>query len=595
MTDVLLINSIDFVYEKKLPNIGQLILRDILQDKYKVEYVNFDYLNYTKELQYKSSAKENIKQFTDYILNKKPKIVGFYTICNSFYVTIKIAEAIKSINKDIKIVFGGPHATMTAETCLENFSFIDVICLGESEKTILKLVNKLMKNEDLKKTPGIVYRYGGSTIVNKPCELLTNEELVNYNVYNYKPFEFSKNDRIELEVGRGCPFSCTFCSTSMFWGRKFRIKPVREIINQMVKINRIYNVKKFSLIHDMFTVNKQTVHAFCNILLSEKLEFEWTCSSRIDALDEETILLMHRANCKGMFLGIETGSRKMQKTINKCLDLDDVQNLISIIVKTGIDVTVSFIYGFPYETIQDFKETIKIMEEIRRLGVTDIQLHRFMVLPQTVDTNKIKNKVYFDQSDVNISIYNTRIYDDEAIDFIKRYPEAFIQYHTFSSEVRRQYKRFDFFHSTVMSAMSIFDCSIDYILKKIGWELLYEKYINKIEKMFKIQQSYRINQVTDKYRFISESCKFIKEILEDVAYYDKSDYFSNILKFEKIFFEFCEEKKKESEYYHFRFNVLEAKRKRVLIYDSVYVKFVYLDFEPRIMQYKKKKVSSNNS
>ena len=133
---------------------------------------------------------------------------------------------------------------------------------------------------------------------------------------NYAPFSVGKETDIELEAGRGCPYGCTFCSTSPFWGRKFRIKSVEALICEMVSFNKKYGVTKFSLVHDMFTANPGHLEHFCNNIIQEVPNFTWGCSSRVDVLNEAIIDKMRKANCKGIYLGIETGSPSMQKLIN---------------------------------------------------------------------------------------------------------------------------------------------------------------------------------------------------------------------------------------------------------------------------------------
>lgn len=141
--DVVLINGMYFSAYSKLEtmHIGQFILRDILKKNYSVECINFDYMNQFGEIQYKDSWDENIKIMGDCILDKNPKIVGFYTICTSFLVTIKLADYIKNQNPEIIVIFGGAQATIIAEECLGEFEFVDVIALGESELIIENLIN----------------------------------------------------------------------------------------------------------------------------------------------------------------------------------------------------------------------------------------------------------------------------------------------------------------------------------------------------------------------------------------------------------------------------------------------------------------------
>lgn len=161
-------------------------------------------------------------------------------------------------------------------------------------------------------------------------ELISNEELTKYTPYEFNPYIVEGNTGISIEGGRGCPFNCSFCSTSGFWGRKYRIKPVDDLIYEMKKLNKIYKFKFFNIQHDLFTANRKAIVAFCNKIIDERLNLSWGCSSRVDVLDYDLIELMAKANCKSMFLGIETGSKRMQKILNKNLNIDGTTCFYSI-------------------------------------------------------------------------------------------------------------------------------------------------------------------------------------------------------------------------------------------------------------------------
>ncbi|MDE7432909.1 MAG: cobalamin-dependent protein, partial [Lachnospiraceae bacterium] len=250
MIDIILVNGVNYQTNEAIPQIGQLILREILRKEFEVECINFDYLVKKDQMKYLPTLDENIEQFAVYICQFKPKIVGLYTICNSFMTSLLLAKHIKDLMPQTIIVFGGPHATLLAKECLCEYPFVNVISLGESEKTIFPLMKALMTHQDLSKLQGVAFVQHDEVIYNASPALLTNDELGQYTPMDYKPFELSREGKIELEAGRGCPFECTFCSTSTFWGRKFRIKPVDSLIQEMMKLNKLYGIKTFSFVHD---------------------------------------------------------------------------------------------------------------------------------------------------------------------------------------------------------------------------------------------------------------------------------------------------------------------------------------------------------
>ena len=387
------------------------------------------------------------------------------------------------------------------------------------------------------------------------------------------------NDLIMIEAGRGCPYACTFCSTSVFWGRQFRIKPAVSIIDEMNRFNKLYGVTRFSLLHDLFTANKSYLEEFCLLLIKEGINYDWDCSSRIDVLDKETIDLLAESKCKGMFIGLETGSFRMQKLINKNIDLEKAVNLIEYINSRGIELTVAFIYGYPDETEQDFLLTVEMMERLRRIGVREIQLGTYIPLPRTLEAEKIKDRMYFDEEDINFSIYKKYVFDDNTKALINRYPELFIQYYCFESTVRKKYRYFDIFHAMFMTANSVFYCCTNYLLDKYRWIEIYEKYAKRIEGHVKM----RGGEPRESKQFLEESCLFFDTIIKDELYYN-SGFLRIAYSIEKLFFSYCMGNEVERISYRVRVDYFNMRKHKKVKEKEVKLIFSKESNHPQIMQ-----------
>ena len=108
-----------------------------------------------------------------------------------------------------------------------------------------------------------------------------------------------------------------------------------------------YGFRGFNLVHDMFTVDRRKVVAFCEAMIQADEGFKWSCSARTDCVDEELLELMARAGCDGVFFGVESGSKRMQRIIDKDLDPEQARSAVEIAERLGISTTVSTIVGFP--------------------------------------------------------------------------------------------------------------------------------------------------------------------------------------------------------------------------------------------------------
>lgn len=402
MIDILFVNPIDFIPHAK-PQIGQLILNDIVNRVFTSKWINFDILSQdTVGFRYSHNPEENISQMVNCIISYEPKIVGFYTICNSFDIVIELAYKLKQLKKTI--ILGGPHASVLAEKTLDIFDFIDGIIIGEAESSIIDTVRYFLSptESNPKEIPGLVYRSNCGRIIRNPVKPFSKNLNENFRIItNYGETKVTEDETIEMEGGRGCPYNCSFCSTSRFWGRRNRLVSLEILFAAMQSFYSKYGTTKFSIVHDHFTANKKHIIEFCNGFKDRFPNFSWACSSRADALDEELLNLMYSSNGKSLFLGIETGSTKMQKELNKNLDLESVKNVVILAKKQGFDLTTSFIYGFYNETVDDFHDTVSMIEFMLIQGVDVVQLHKYILYVGCDEANKTpKEELFFDEANL---------------------------------------------------------------------------------------------------------------------------------------------------------------------------------------------------
>ena len=310
-------------------------------------------------------------EFVSYILSQNPKIISFYCRCEEYHVCIDLSRLIKEKNKKIQIAFGGPQAELVAKETLNNFSYVDYICCSEGEKTIVPFLMHICNNKiPITSVEGLTYRDNlGQIHQNRFPDFLEDNYIRQYNYYDLIPSEIMNGcDDVYIDVGRGCPFSCIYCSTKTFWKRKYRLRNINNIINEIDYVSSTYGITTFNFMHDLFTVDKKRITYFCKELNNRKLKIKWSCDSRIGTIDEETINLMIESGLYQIFFGIETGSDRMQDFINKHLDLEECDKIIKYCIDKGLKVTTSFIYGFPEESETDLNKTLKMAVRFQNYG-----------------------------------------------------------------------------------------------------------------------------------------------------------------------------------------------------------------------------------
>lgn len=427
----------------KEESIGTLILAK----KAKLAGYNVDVLRYWESNNFSMSNYLGFREnFVELILQKDPTIVSFYCRCTDYHVNVDLAKHIKDRSPNIKIVFGGPQSELVSIQTLRNFEFIDYVACSEGENTIVPLINCIInKNDHQDSIPGLCYRKDNGDIVqNKFPQLLPNDYKREYMYYDLIPSYIVRNSKsLTIDVGRGCPYSCTFCSTKTFWKQQFRLRDIDDMIKEMKWLVLNYGISKFDFDHDMFTVNKGKLRRFCDAIKKNGLSIRWYCSSRLDTIAPQDIDYMYDAGMTNILYGVETGSQRMQKIINKNLNLSKSREIVKYTVAKGIKAKMSFMYGFPEETEADFEETLRLMFDFLKLGA-HIVVWRCGILNGTAMYEKHKGELFLSDYDwKNYSFFGYK----ENKSMVKDWPEVFPQFYDHPNPLRKRLIYFDLFVS----------------------------------------------------------------------------------------------------------------------------------------------------
>lgn len=390
---------------------------------------------------------EFVSSAVQQVLEKRPKIVSFYTRCDSYHISLRIAERIKSRCKDIYIVFAGPQADLVAESTIREIPYIDFICRGEGETTIVPFFSSLISGKPDLTVKGLVYRHDGQIVQTPRPELIADLDTlpaIDYSLlaFNNEGASIKGENLFPVDVGRGCPFACTYCSTKLFWGRKYRLKSADRIIEEIKFVHERFGMEAFIFVHDMFTMNREKVIDICKRLKNIGFPIRWRCSARMDCLDEELIDIMTDAGMYGLFVGIETGSSRMQKLIHKNLKLDDIPKKLRYIANKGVEISASFIYGFPEETEDDFVQTMSLMMEISKISGVNIQQHLCTFFPGTELTSQYIDKL---EPSTTFSDITGGIAVQDCADLIMAHPYLFSHFFEYKNELREKVKYFSEF------------------------------------------------------------------------------------------------------------------------------------------------------
>lgn len=298
----------------------------------------------------------------------------------------------KEIDKGMVTVSGGPHPSAMPEEMMRKEPDLDYLFVGEAELGLPKLLDALAKGgKDLTAIPGLVYRQGGAVMAN-PRAVVEDLDAVGIPAWDLIHPErypeaqhgafFKQFPIAPIMVTRGCPYPCTFCAGSIVSGKKIRRRSIDNVLSEIKMLKDDFGIREFHIVDDNFTMDKAYAKEFLRRLKSLNLGMTWAVPNgvRMDTLDEEMLSLMKDTGLYLVSLGIESGSDKVLAMMKKGITTSKIERCIKMIDDAKIDMAGFFIIGFPGETAETIKQTIRFSE---RLPIKRANYFTYLPFPGT--------------------------------------------------------------------------------------------------------------------------------------------------------------------------------------------------------------------
>ncbi len=372
------------------------------------------------------------KKLTAMVSQAKPAAVGIPYLTPLKYVVERIAGLIKDIDREIKIVVGSFHPTSCPEEVMQNPD-IDFVIRGEGEVPLLRLMKELKKDSPKWETvPGIYYRDKDGQVRNTPgASLLDNLDELPFPARDLVlNCDYDSYRLHSISTARGCPYNCAFCADRKLWGGKVRRRSVGNVIEELELLKDTFKISFVDFVDGTFTFDRQYLRAFCEALIDRQLKIKWRCTARYDNLNEDLLQLMKKANCSGLYFGLESGSDRVLKVINKNISAAKIIEVSKIAYDCGIPSATSILLGLPDEGREDIEETLNLMKKIK----TDIfDVNCYIPLPgtpfydsmsaedkQNIDWRKVSYKSFDNYFSKSISRSDFERYRSEAYEIARK-------------------------------------------------------------------------------------------------------------------------------------------------------------------------------
>jgi magnesium-protoporphyrin IX monomethyl ester (oxidative) cyclase len=313
------------------------------------------------------------------IASFSPDVVGISCLFSSRLVnTLKIAQATKEADKDIKVMLGGIEPTIRPFETLQNKN-VDFVVIGEAEQTLCDFA----AGKEYEQLDGFGYKNRGHIKINEKTRFIDDVDSIPFparhlfppgyfkrrgtSLYGFfaRRFNIHNVQRNSIITSRGCPNNCVFCSIHCTWGYKWRARSPENVISELRQMKDDFGVKQVSFDDDNLALSKKRILKLCELMRKERLDLRWDTPNGIavNSLDKEVLTAMKESGCYSLNLAVESGDRDILRAMKKPVDLNKAKGVIKICKQIGIRTFAYFVLGIPTETTVSMQNSLAFAKD----------------------------------------------------------------------------------------------------------------------------------------------------------------------------------------------------------------------------------------
>jgi anaerobic magnesium-protoporphyrin IX monomethyl ester cyclase len=305
----------------------------------------------------------------------------------------RLIAAIATRLPAVPIVLGGEHATAVPELCLDEAPQLIACALGEGEETVVDLLDACASRRTFDGVAGIVLRTSGGLRRTAPRARIRDVDHIPAPRWDLTPIEryldggFSfgvdRGRTMALLATRGCPYRCTFCSSPQMWTTRYNTRSPALVVDEIEEYVHRYRIDAVDFYDLTAIIDRDWILEFCRLLEARRLRITWQLPSgtRSEALDEPVLRAMHRSGCRNVSYAPESGSVRTLESIKKKVKLDRLEASMRAAVRAGLNVKANILIGFPDESEEDLRATLRFILRMARIGVHDVSVWTFSPYP----------------------------------------------------------------------------------------------------------------------------------------------------------------------------------------------------------------------
>ena len=309
----------------------------------------------------------NYESFRQRIAGVPSDVVGVTSTTLLYNSAKTIMEVAKEVHPNAINMIGGSHVSFWDENALKETKAFDLIVRKEGELTFLELLDRIQANKGFEDVLGTTVRTKNGIQRNEDRPFLHDLDSLPSPAYHLLPLDsYHRMGKtiFPIVTSRGCVQWCDFCSTVRMFGRGYRVRSPKKVVDDMEMLHGKYGESQFTFYDDAFTINRNHTLEMCADIKARKLDVEWDCETRVDAVDKELLEKMRDAGCITIWFGVESGSEKILDKMHKKINREQVREAFKMAQKVGMMTIASAVIGFPGETEETAWETINFINSL---------------------------------------------------------------------------------------------------------------------------------------------------------------------------------------------------------------------------------------
>lgn len=311
------------------------------------------------------------KEIQNKVNKFNPDIVGVTAATNDLYNAINICNLVKTI-KSVPIVCGGYHATIAPEDIIKQECF-DIVAIGESEDSFIKLVNSLEKGKINYKLTNFWFKKNNQILKNPLGKLNQNLDTLPFadrELFDYQKYISSNRGLATFMSSKGCPFMCSYCINKVLIdkykgkGKYLRFRSIENLFKEIKQVIQKYDVKEIEFYDDTFTLNKSRLKEFSK-RYPQEIGLPFYVNARVNAVTKEDLFALKKAGCVRVSIGIEAGDSKIRNPILKRNQTEkQIIDTFKWAKQAGLKTYSFNMIGIPHETPESIKRTIELNRKV---------------------------------------------------------------------------------------------------------------------------------------------------------------------------------------------------------------------------------------